>query len=174
MPPPRGAVNLDILTQSYRVSCRLNAGANGLIGLLNDANTALLELEEAYYSRLEDPAKIVARLPTAHMVKKNAAMLVLTRQEDLGPQGLARGGFTRLLPVPVLITMPGYEIQGSVEVVSKFDASQLLVAGTGLFISVYGANAMLAANPETIFSGAVILVNRSQIQLLAPVVRAKA
>ncbi len=174
MVPSRNTVNLDILTRSHRISCRLNVGANGLIGLLNDANTSLVDLEDAYYSRLQQPAKIVAHLPKAHMIKANVALLVLARREDLGPPGLTRGGYTRLLPVPVLITTPNFEIQGSVEVVTKFDPSALLVGGTGLFINVYGANAMPAFSPETVFSGAVILVNRTQIELAAPVVRAKA
>jgi len=116
----------------------------------------------------------VAHLPTAHMLKANAALLLLARREDLGPQGLSRGGYTRLLQVPVLITTPNFEIQGSVEVVTKFDASELLVGGTWHFINVYGANATPASDPATVFSGAVVLVNRAQIELIAPVVRAKA
>jgi hypothetical protein len=174
MLPSRSTVNLDMLTQSYRISCRLNVGSMGLIGLLNDVNTSLVDLEDAYYSRLQQPAKIVAHLPTAHMNKTNIALVVLTRREDLGPQGLTRGGFTRLLPVPVLITTPSYEIQGSVEVVTKFDPSELLMGGTGKFINVYGANAIPAAFPETVFSGAVILVNRGDVELVAPMVRGKA
>jgi hypothetical protein len=134
----------------------------------------MLDLEDAYYSRLQQPAKIVAHLPTAHMIRTHVSLLVLTRREDLGPPAPTRGGGTRLLPVPVLITTPSYEIQGSVEVGSKFDPSELLVGGSGLFINVYGANAMLASSPEAVFSGAVILVNRAEIELLAPVVRAKA
>jgi hypothetical protein len=173
MLPSRNTLNLDILTRSTRISCRLNAGANGLVGLLNDPKISVLDLEEAYYSRLQQPAKIVAHLPTAHMIKANVALVVLTRREDLGPQGLSRGGDTRLLPVPVLVITPYYEIQGAVEVVSKLDPSALLVGGGGPFINVYGANAMPASSPEAVFSGAVILVNRAQIELLAPVVRAK-
>ena len=174
MLPSRSNINLDMLTQSYRISCRLNVGSMGLIGLLNDVNMSLVDLEDAYYSRLSQPAKIVAHLPTAHINKINVALVVLTRREDLGPQGLARGGFTRLLPVPVLITTPTFEIQGSVEVVNKFDASELLIGGTGRFINVYGANAMPALSPETVFSGAVILVNRAEVDLVAPMARGKA
>jgi hypothetical protein len=173
MPPSRNLLNLDILTRSYRVSCRLNVGPTGLVGLLNDPNTSLLDIEDAYYSRLPLSAKIVAHLATAHMLKTNVDLLVLTRPEDLGPQGIARGGYKRLLPVPVLITTPNYEIQGSVEVVTKFDPAELLLGGNARFVVVYGANAMQASNPETVFSGAVILVNRSKVELLAPVVRAK-
>jgi hypothetical protein len=173
MLPSRSTINLDILTQSYRISCRLNVGATGLIGLLNDVNTSIVDLDDAYYSRLLQPAKIVSHLPTAHMSKTNIVLVVLTRRDDLGPQGLARGGFTRLLPVPVLMTTPMFEIHGSVEVVSKFDASELLLGGTGRFINVFGANAMPASNPEIVFSGAVILVNKAAIELVAPVVRAR-
>jgi hypothetical protein len=174
MLPSRSTLNLDILTRSIRISCRLTVGANGLIGLLNDAKTSLLNLEDAYYSRLQQPAKIVAHLPTAHMIKAHVALLVLTRREDLGPQGLTREGGTRLLPVPVFITTPNYEIQGSVEVASKLDPAELLMASGRPFLNVYGANAVPASSPEAVFSGAVILVNRAEIEMLAPVVRAKA
>ena len=174
MLPSRSTVNLDMLNQSYRISCRLNVGATGLIGLLNDVNTTLVDLEDAYYSRLQEPARIVAHLPNAHMSKTNIGLVVLTRREDLGPQGLTRGGYTRLLPVPVLSTTATFEIQGSVEVVTKFDASELLRGGTGRFINVYGANAIAASSPEAVFSGEVILVNRAHVELVAPMVRGKA
>jgi len=170
----RSSINADLLTPGFRVSCKVNVGPSGLFGLLNDVNTSLVDLEDAYYSRLTQPAKIVSHLDTAHVAKNNLTLVVLNRREDLGPQGLARGGYSRLLPVPVLITTATFEVQGSIDVVTKFDPAQLLMGGTGRFLNVYDASALMVASPETIFSGAVILVSRSAVEMMAPFTKGKA
>jgi hypothetical protein len=170
----RNSVNADLLTPGFRVSCKVNVGPSGLIVLLNDVNTSLIDLEDAYYSRLTQPAKIVSHLDTAHLVKNNLTLVVLSRREDLGPEGLARGGYSRLVPVPVLITTATFEIQGSIDVVTKLDPAQLLMGGTGRFLNVYSASALMAASPETVFSGAVILVSRTAVEMVAPITKGKA
>lgn len=170
----RNLVNADILTEAHRISCRIAVGPHGLIGLLNDATTSLLEIEEVYFSRLQQPAKIVAQYEAAHVTKAQITLIVLARREDLGPQGLARGGYTRVFPVPVLITTPEYEVQGTVEVVRQFDAVELLVGGTGRFVQVYNAAAVPTLYGETSFSGGVILVNRARVELITPTTHGKA
>ena len=174
MLPSRTSVNVDLLTQGLRVSCRVNVGPTGLIGLLNDVNASLVDLEDAYYSRLTQPAKIISHLDSAHVPKGNLTLVVLKRREDLGPEGLARGGYSRLLPVPVLVTTSTFEIHGSIDVVTKFDPAALLMGGTGRYLNVYNASALMAASPETVFSGAVILVNRSAVEMIAPIAKGRA
>jgi hypothetical protein len=169
----RGSVNVDLVTQSFRTSCRVMVGPGGLIGLLNYATTSLLDVEDAYYSRLQEPAKIVSHIDSGFVAKNNVLLIILARREDLGPQGLARGGYTRLLPVPVLVTTTAFEIQGSVEVVNKFDPAELLVGGTCRFLSVYNASSIKASHPDTLFSGAVILVNRVSVEMIAPMTKVK-
>ena len=170
----RNSVNVDLLTQSFRISCRVTVGPSGLIGLLNDSVTSLIDVEDAYYSRLIQPAKIVSHLDTAHVAKNNLTLVVLARREDLGPQGLARLGYSRLLPVPVLVTTISFEIQGSIDVLTKFDPAELLVGGTGRYLNVYNASAIMAASPETVFSGAVILVSRAAVAMVASIAKGKA
>jgi hypothetical protein len=170
----RSSIHADLLTQGFRLSCKIAVGPSGLIGLLNDVNTSLIDLEDAYYSRLTQPAKIVSHLDTAHLAKNNLTLVVLSRREDLGPQGLARGGYSRLLPVPVLLTTATFEVQGAIEVVTKFDPAALLMGGTGRFLNVYNASALMVASPETMFSGAVVLVSRTAVEMVAPLTKGKA
>jgi hypothetical protein len=174
MLPSRTSVNVDLLTPGFRVSCRVNVGPTGLFGLLNDENKSLVDLEDAYYSRLTQPAKIVSHLDSAHVAKGNLALVVLSRRDDLGPQGLARGGYSRLLPVPVLVTTATFEIQGSIDVVTKFDPAVLLMGGTSRYLNIYDASALMTASPEIVFSGAVILVNRMAVSMVAPIAKGKA
>jgi hypothetical protein len=166
-------VNADVFSETHRISGRIICPPSGLIGLLNDATTSLIDIEDAYYSRLQQPAKITTHLELAHFTKAHLIMIVLARREDLGPHGVATGGFSRRIPVPVLVTTPEYEVQGAIEVLNKFDAAELLVGGTGRFIQIYNAAAVATLFPETSFSGAAILVNRGRIEMVAPTARSK-
>ncbi len=169
----RSGVNIDILSEAHRISCRISVGPSGLLAQLNDATSSLAEVEDAYFSRLQQPAKIVAHFETAHIAKSAAGLIVVARREDLGPHGLPRTGYSRILTVPVLLTTPQFEVQGQIEFVHKYDAAELLVGGTGRFVMVFNASAIATAFPETTFSGGAILVNRSQVEMIAPVQRAK-
>ena len=170
----RGGINIDILSDAHRISCRLAVGPSGLLAQLNDATSSLAEVEDAYFSRLQQPAKIVAHFEAAHIAKSQAVLVVVARREDLGPHGQPRSGYSRVIAVPVLITTPQFEVQGQIEVIHKYDAAELLVGGTGRFVMVFNAAAIATAFPETSFSGGAILVNRSQVEMIAPVTRAKA
>ena len=61
---------------------------------------------------------------------------------------------------------------------ARFGASAsiiaLLMGGTGRFINVFNASALMAASPETVFSGAVILVSRAAVEMVAPQPKGKA
>src|SRR6266849_9582997 len=99
----RGSVSVDLVTQSFRTSCRVLIGPTALFGLLNDVTTSLIDVEDVYYSRLQEPAKIISHVDAGYVIKTNVSLIILCRRVDLGPQGLARGAFKRLLPVPVLV-----------------------------------------------------------------------
>jgi hypothetical protein len=170
----RTVVNADIFSETHRISGRIICPASGLVGLLNDSTTSLIDIEDAYYSRLQQPAKITTHLELAHLSKAHLIIIVLARREDLGPHGVATGGFSRRNPINALVTTPEYEVQGTLEVTHKFDAAELLVGGTGRFIQVYNAAAVATLFPETTFSGAAILVNRARIEMIAPTARSKA
>jgi hypothetical protein len=170
----RSVVNADIFTEAHRISCRIAVGPSGLVGQLNDATTSLLDVEDVYFSRLQQPAKIVAQFESAHVNKAHLTLVVLARREDLGPQGLARGGYTRVFPVSALVTTPEYEVQGTVEVVRQFDAAELLVGGAGRFLQVYNAAAVATLYGDTSFAGGVILVNRGRVEMIAQNARGKA
>ena len=100
MHPLRLSVNVDCLTDTHRLSCRVPVGSPGLITVLNDSLHSLLEAEDVYFSRLQQPAKIVSHFEAASLNKTSLALVVVNRREDLGPQGIARGGYSRLEAVP--------------------------------------------------------------------------
>ena len=140
----------------------------GTIGLLNDINTSVFPVEDAYISRLTQPAKIIEHYPTVNIAKATVALVLIARREELGPLGLARGGYTRIVPFPVLITTTAFEIHGQLEQPGKLDVGALLGIGTGKFIPAYKVTVVPTALPDIPFTSEVLIINRSLITLIAP------
>ena len=164
----RSGINIDLFSETHRFSGRIAVGPSGLLAQLNDANNSLMEIEDAYFSRLDQPAKIVGHYELAHLTKAQAVLIVLARREDLGSHGQLRSGYSRVITVPVQITTPQFEVQGQVEVIHKYDAADLLIGGTGRFVMVFNAAAIATAYPDTTFAGGAILVNKAQVEFIAP------
>lgn len=166
--PAYNRISADLLTDTHRVSCRIDAGNLGIIGVLNDSTTSVFPVEDAYLSRLAQPAKIIHHYPVLHVIKSTVALLLITRREELGPQGLARGGYTHLVPIPALITTSAFEIHGQLEQPGKLDVSALLGGGTGRFITAYKTTVVPTSFPDLPFTSEVLIINRSLITLIAP------
>lgn len=166
-------INIDIFTETHRISGRTTVSANGMLGLLNDNNTSLVEVENAYLSRLQNPAKLEAHFDRIALNKANLTLIILNRREDLGPVGLTRGGYSQVLSIPVLMTTSAFEVRCAVEVVHKLDASALLTGGTAKYMAAYKASLTAVAYPETPFTGEAIAINRGLIEALAPLPKGK-
>lgn len=161
-------ITADLFTETHRISCRIEAGNMGTIGLLNDINTSVFPAEDAYISRLAEPAKILEHHATLYVAKATLSLVFISRREELGPVGLARGGYTHILTFPVLITIPAFEIHCQLEQPGKLDVAALLGIGTGNFIATYKATVVTAAYPEAPFTSEVLIINRNSIALIAP------
>lgn len=166
-------INVDFFTETHRISGRTTVSANGMLGLLNDNTTSLVEVENAYLSRLQNPAKIEAHFDRVWLNKTNFTLVILNRREDLGPVGLTRGGYSQVLAIPVLMTTAAFEIRCTLEVVHKLDASALLTGGTAKYMTAYKASLTVLAYPETPFNGEAIAINRGLIEALAPLPKGK-
>ncbi len=160
-------VTVDLFTATHRVSCRIEAGNMGTIGLLNDINTSVFPAEDAYISRIAEPAKILEHHATLYVAKATLSLVFISRREELGPVGLARGGYTHILTFPVLITTPAFEIHCELEQPGKLDVAALLGIGTGNFIGAYKATVVASAFPDIPFTSEVLIINRNSISLIA-------
>ena len=166
-------INVDFFSDTHRISGRTTVSANGMLGVLNDSNTSLIEVENAYLSRLQSPAKIEAHFDRISLNKANVALVILNRREDLGPVGLARGGYSQVLSVPVLLTTAAFEIRCVIEVLHKLDASVLLTGGTARYMPIYKASLTALAYTETPFTGEAVALNRNLVEALASIPKGK-
>jgi len=171
----RIVINADFFTETHRLSGRVEVGAAGLIGLLNDSTSSLIEVQNTYVSRLQEPTKIVANAEVATLSKANLTLVILSRREDIGPLGAAPAGtgYTRLVSSPVLVTTPTFEVRGYVETLGKPDPVALLVAGPNKVMLLYKATVVATLYVDIPYSGEAVLINRTQVQALAQMARGK-
>jgi hypothetical protein len=157
----------DFLTPGYRVVGRIMVPNSGVTGLMNDSTNSFMEVLEAKLARLHMPTKLVGEYNMLDLVKPNIFAVCLTRREDVGPQGLARGGYKKLTSYSVRVTTPVYELDGTLEWAGRFDFATIMVEGIRDFVPLYDARLTAILIPQLRIESPAILFNRRHVDLLA-------
>lgn len=156
-------ISADFYTNGYRISCQVPTPAGGgLHALLMDPLNSYLEVEDAYISRITNPGEIVAHYDQAAMRKENILFIILTRRED-GALPRSSGSYLESSERSVFLTVPTFEIRGTIETDVKTVPRDILLQIAGRFVPVFEATAALADSPETGFAGRLILVNKERV-----------
>ena len=158
---------VDILTSSYRVVGKVSVSTNGMMGVMNDPTRSYMEVLDARLARIHMPTKLVDHFEVVRMFKHQVFALALARREDLGPQGVVRGGFANVTEYPVRVTTQVYEIEGKVEYPGRFDFSALMAEGTRDFIPIFDAVLTAILIPTLRVESPGMLFNRKQVDVLA-------
>jgi hypothetical protein len=160
-------ISADFFTPSYRIVGKIAVPSTGLIGLMNDPTNSFMEISDARLARLHMPTKLVDHYQTVRIVKHQLFAICLARQEDLGPQALTRGGYSRIVDYGVHITTPVYELTGTVEWAGRFDFSVIMVDGSRDFVPIYNATLTAILIPTLKVDSPGIMFNRKHVDLLA-------
>jgi hypothetical protein len=67
---------------------------------------------------------------------------------------------------PVFITVPYFEITGQIEAPANIDLRALMATGVERFVPVYNGTASLSINQSIRFSGELILINKTSIEVM--------
>jgi hypothetical protein len=162
----RGILTADFFTHSYRISGRLGIGASGIYGVLGDKTTDYMELEDAYVSRINDPATIVAHYALSALRKDRISFIVLNRREEGISVVRQASRYQQTKAYPVFATVPFFEIRGKIEVLGKLDTlTSVLVQASGHFFPVFEATASASLFPEVGFSGEAIVINKDAVEI---------
>jgi hypothetical protein len=162
----RGMLTADFFTHSYRISGRIGVGASGIYGILGDKTSIYMELEDAYVSRINDPAKIVAHYGLSALRKERISFIVLNRREEgvSVVRGVTR--YTQTKSYPVFCTVPFFEIRGKIEVHGKIDTlTSVLVQAMGQFFPIFESTASASLFPDVGFTGEAIIVNKDAVEI---------
>ena len=156
-------VSGDFFTGAYRMTGRMSVGASGAIGVLNDTNRSFAVLDDVYISYVHTPGSILAHFAQVRISKTGLEALVLTKREEVGPVGVARGGYARLAQYQVLITTDAFEIRGTLEQPGKYDPDNVLFQGTARFFPIYNATTNACIKPDAKYAGEAVLINRGRV-----------
>lgn len=158
-------INLDLFTDSYRVTGRALVGTGGIHAVLGDPNSDFLELEDAYISRINNPGEIVVNYSICAFRKDNINFIVLQDRRDGIPVGTqhARSIFTRGRSVATFVTVPSFEIKGEIQHDGKLLPRDILVQSMGKFQLIFAATASASLYPQISYSGDLVLVHKERI-----------
>ncbi len=156
----------DIFTSSHRFSAQVNIGSRRLADVLNDRMTEFLTVENVYVSRINSPGDIVGRYTKASLLKRHITFVVLPTETDGLSKEHKYNAFSKSTE-KVFITLPSFEIDGSLEIIGKFDLKAILAIGTTRFMPIFRGKAINAFFPEVQFGGPVILVNKEAVALFS-------
>jgi hypothetical protein len=164
----RDVISGDFFTPGYRLTGKLSVGHAGLIRQLNDTTSSLAEFQDVYVSRASEPGKILTHFSMALVPKTRLELALVSRREDIGPLGVARGGFAKVHEHQVLVATSNFEVRGVLEQPGRLDVPSVLFEGSAKFFLLYKATIIALAAPEVQFTAGAVLVNRSRIDLFCP------
>ena len=160
-------INLDLFTDSYRVTGYTTVGVGGIHSELSNPNSSFLEIKDAYISRINQPGEIVTSYNIAEFRKDNINFIVLQDRRVGIPVGTQHGRsiFTRGRPVSAFLTVPSFEIVGEIIHEGKATPRDIMVKSTGNYLLVFAARASASLYPEIAYSGDLIMVSKERIGL---------
>jgi hypothetical protein len=154
----------DIFCDSHRISTQLALRGRVLSEVLGDPSTSYLELDIAYVSRIDHPGEILADYALSIVRKDRLTFVVVaTGLEMAVKQGAT--AYTYRRQWPVFVTVPGFEITGQIEASANVDLTSLMAVGVDRFVPVFDATATLSMNQAIQFSGELILINKTAVEV---------
>jgi hypothetical protein len=155
----------DIFADSHRISTQIAIRGRVLADVLNDANTSYLELDIAYVSRIDHPGEILADYSLSIVRKDRLTFVVVASGLEMALKQTSLSYIGRK-QWPVFVTVPGFEITGQIEAPQNVDLRALMAIGVERFIPIYNGKASLSINQSIQFSGELILINKTAIEVL--------
>ncbi len=157
----------DVLTSSYRIVGKITIPRTGLIGLLNDDTSSIMEVHEASMARLDQPKKLVERYRVIRVVKDRLFGVSLGRRDDVGSMAWARGGYGVQREFPVHLVSSVFEMWGLFEWSERFDLHAIMVEGTPDFLPLFDVKLNTTLLPSIRLETPAMLFNRRQMEAMA-------
>ena len=164
----RRPTQIDLFTDSYRVSGRAMIGTGGIYAELDNPNSSFLELQDAYISRINEPGEIILSYETAAFRKDNINFIILQDRREGVAVGTQHGRsvFTRGRPTQLFVTVPSFEISGTVMYEGSATPQSLVIQSFGSYLMAFDAEAKASVRPELTYSGDLIMIHKDRIGIL--------
>ena len=160
-------VSVELYTPSHRILGKITPGAAGLFSFLNIPTTSYVEIEGAHLNRLHQPSRLVARYPSVWIAKHQVVAILLSNRAEMGPTGMARGGYSTSAPHWVHVLLGGYELRGMIETPGKFDFAGMMFQSDRIFVPIYIAKLFAILFPDVEAESQAMLFNRTMVDGMA-------
>ena len=156
---------VEFFTHQHRIVGAAPLGVQRLTDILNDDLTSSVELKDVRILRLLTPGKVVAAHDSA-LIDKQCILFAVSGVQS--GDAAERRFFKHVDTTEwgVFITVSSFELTGKFHVRGTSDLKTMLVAWTGQFIPLTEAKAVFTLYPDIAFTGDVIIVNRSHIEVV--------
>lgn len=163
------AIVANFFTTGYRIIGKVEVGNSGLLGLLTDTSTSLIQLTDASTARLSEPKRLADRYNSLQVVKRGLIAVALSQKEEVGPDTAiySGSGYTRINKYPVRLITALFEIQGTLEWAGRFELAAMLTSGAGDFFPLYEAKLKAIEHPELELDSPAIIFNRRKLDLIS-------
>lgn len=159
---PTPLMYADFFTTTHRISGGLHTGTKPLSDQLNDQSQSYLMVSNVYVSRLNEPGAIGAHAPVAYLSKHRISFVIVPLREAR----VAEGGRFGAQEYQALVTLPGFEVQGTFAGPRRIDLKSFSPAVLGAFVPLSKATAQSITMAEVVYNGEVILINRDCLESL--------
>lgn len=134
-----------------------------LLDLLDDKMTDYVPLSNVRICRSTDPDVGIAKLPETLIYKATVSLAVITGEEHEAPDRRLHA-FVQKKRYPVFLTVPNYEMKGTMHLAYGPDPMAVLTRDTGDFFPITQAVVSLSSN-KTSFKAETVLVNKAHLNL---------
>ncbi|MGA9531139.1 MAG: hypothetical protein WBR18_00310 [Anaerolineales bacterium] len=161
-------VSVEVYTTSHRVLGRIQPGSAGLYGFMNDRTHSTIEVEGAHLTRLQQPARLVARYPRLWMSKREISALLLSTRTEMGPVSMTRHGYSNVIQQWVHVMLAGYELRGAMESPGRLDISGVMTEDEFSFAPIYEAQLQSILFPSIEANSPAVLFNSGAVTAICP------
>ncbi len=109
----------------------------------------------------------MARYASVWVAKRQVVAILLSNRSEMGPTGVARGGYTTTVPHWVHIMLGGYELKGMIETAGKFNFGAVMFEASSTFIPIYQAKLTAILFPNVQTEAPAMLFNRDMVDGMA-------
>lgn len=153
-------INLDILTQNYRISGQIYVGSQGVNGTLIDKNCSFIEVRSVRVARVSAYEALSQQSNIAYIMKNQIVAVCLERREDIG---LGSTRFSKIANMPIRLTTSVYEIEGGLEWSGRFEFGMLLAENLSDWLPLYDASLGGILFSSLFVQSPIILINRKHL-----------
>lgn len=156
-------VSAEFFAGGYRISGMYDARHRLLGDIIYDKSVSLVLVNEVYISPIGRPAEIGTHYTNAACIKANLHFLLTLEEDDALRRDQRYGNYKLMQLVPVVITVPFFEITGAIRMIGRFELVPFLSLQTESYITLANVTARSAVHPDVSFHGGGAIVNRNQI-----------